>query len=400
MNWFRNPIYFGLVAWSLAGCALPGAASPTPTLDADSIVAAAQATASMRLSQAAALATPTASATLTETPIPTAIVVSLPTSIPTMPPMSAVMNSNANVRGVPAKSKAHDLGGMLKGQQVNVIGRNADATWLYILYADSPTGTGWVTVKAITLSGEMGLLPVLIFPNGQEAEPIMLPPFIFKVTGTPLPPAPPPADWQKYGTLLQPANVRIGPSVGFLSMGFLEAGVKVTFRGRTAEHDWVQIDYPSGPDGHGWILSELAQANDGFGGLPFYDILGTPVTPKPENSAQPEATNDPNLPPSPSETPNPSETPGPPAPTTTGAEAEVTAQINVRSGPAQSYSAYGMLNPKEKVTILGQTINKLWYQIKYSGSPDGTGWVASQYLRVSGDMSSLPYFNDQGTVVP
>jgi len=391
LNHIRTFVGCVLASLILAGCALPGATAPTATTDPNSIVTAAAATAFVRLSQVAALSTPTPSPTLTETPMPSATVYTLPTSIPTIVPMPGVMRANANVRGIPAKSKAHDIGGLMQGQKVNVIGRSEDATWYYILYADSPTGTGWVTVKAITMDGEMGLLPILIYPNGQEAEPIMLPPYLFYVTGTPQPPAAPPADWPKYGTLIQPANVRIGPSVGFLNMGVLEPGVKVTFRGRTDQNTWVQIDYPSGPGGHGWILSQLVQANDGYGNLPYYDVLGTPVTPTPD---VPVATEDPNATPLPSET----ATLTPPAPT--GAAGQVTAQINVRTGPAQTYQALGMLNPKDKVIVTGLTLNKLWYQIEYPGGPNGSGWVASQYVTVTGDMRSLPYFNDLATPIP
>ena len=60
----------------------------------------------------------------------------------------------------------------------------------------------------------------------------------------------------------------------------------------------------------------------------------------------------------------------------------------------------GMLNPKDKVTITGLTMNHLWYQIQFSGSPDGIGWVSSQYVQVLGDMNHVPYYYNEGTKVP
>jgi len=372
----------------LTGCAMPGAATPSPTIDPNSILTAAASTAAVRLTGTASAATETPQVTPTETAVPSATVVLLPTSIPTIEPFPAVVNANSRVRGIPAKSNEHDLGGLLKGQTVQVIGRNDDATWLYILYADSPSGTAWVTAGAIKLSKDMGLLPIMIYPNGVEAAGIMIPPFLYTVKGTALPPGAPPAGWTKYGTLLQPANVRIGPSVGFLAIGVLNPGEKVSFQGRSAENTWVQIDYPSGPDSHGWILSSLVQANDGFGGLPYFDVMGTPVTPAP--------TTDPNAAPT-IEIPA---TPTAPAPAAAGAEAIVTNQINVRSGPAQSFESFGMLNPNDKVVVTGLTLNKYWYQIEYQASPSGHGWVASQYVRVTGDMRSLHYFNNEGTQIP
>jgi uncharacterized protein YraI len=388
--------YIFLMVLFLAGCDLPGSSSPTKTVDAGGIMTAAAETAISRLTEAAANNSATPSPTPSETPTlePTKVV--LPTSIPTIVPIPGVVRANANIRSLPFKNKATDIGGIFFGQPVKVIGRNDDATWLYLLFADSPTGTGWVIAKAVTLSKEMGILPILIYPNGPDSEPIMIPPFIFEITGTPQPPSTPPADWPKFGTVVQAANVRIGPSVGFMTIGILNLGQKVTFRGRVADNVWVQIDYPSGPGGHGWILSELVQANDGFGGLPYFDVMGTPVTPTPEGQIAPgsDATQAPDL----TQTSGGAQSATPSAPS--GAEAEVTNQINVRSGPAQTFKSYGMLNPKDKVIITGLTLNKYWYQIQYSGSPTGFGWVASQYLRVLGDMRKTPYFTNEGTPIP
>ena len=372
----------------LAGCATP---VTTPTIDANSIMTAAAGTAFVRLTQIAAIPTATTQVVPSQTSVPTATVMLQPTSIPTIEPISAVVSANSRVRGIPAKSDQHDLGGMLKGQSVKVIGRNDAATWFFIVFADSPTGTAWITTGAVTFDKDMGLLPIVVFPNGLEAAPIMLPPFIYKVTGTPLPPGEPPAGWTKYGTLLQQANVRVGPSVGFVSIGVLSPGAKVTFQGRIADNSWVQIAYPSGPEGHGWILARLLQAHDGFSDLPYFDVLGTPVTPTPENAGA-DITPNATLMGDVTATPQP--------PTSTGAQAEVTNQINVRSGPAQKYESYGMLNPKDKVIVTGLTLNKYWYQIEFKASPTGFGWVASQYIRVTGDMRQLPYYNDLGTPVP
>jgi uncharacterized protein YraI len=328
-----------------------------------------------------------------------------PTSIPTIVPMSGVVRANSNVRGVPAKSKAHDLGGVLQGQNVKVIARNDAATWLYILYADSPTGTGWVTTKGITLDGDMGQLPIMIYPFGEEGDGIMIPPFIHTVTGAPLPPSTPPAGWEKWGTVTQMINVRVCPSTGCMTIGTVDVGQVVTFRGRYGENEWAMIDYPSGPDGHGWVLRDFLDAHDGFGGLPYYNLIGTPVT---EAAAAPEATTDPNAPPAPTSTPeepgqaNPAQagTPTPTSPAPAGLEGEVTSQINVRSGPAQTYNSFGLLNPKDKVVVTGVTINQYWYQIQYPSSPTGFGWVASQYVKISGDMRNMPYFTNEGTPAP
>lgn len=390
----RKVVCFLLVAVTLVGCTFPGGAQPTPTTDINLVLTSAAGTAFAEITRAAALSTPTPQPTMTETLAPTATAFVYPTSIPTIVPMPAVVRGNSNVRGVPAKSKAHDLGGVMQGQNVKVIARNDAATWLYILYADSPTGTGWVVAKGITLDGDITQLPVMIYPYGEEGEGIMLPPFTHTVTGSPLPPSTPPAGWDKWGTVKQMINVRVCPSVGCMAMGTLDTGQVVTFRGRYGENEWAMIDYPSGPDGHGWILREFLDAHDGFGGLPYYNVLATPITEEPAAPDVPEATTDPNA------TLEPTETPTPTSPAPAGAEGEVLSQINVRSGPAQTYNSFGLLNPKDKVVITGVTISQYWYQIQYPSSPTGFGWVAAQYVKATGDMRSIPYFTNEGTPAP
>ena len=386
-----------LIGLILAGCSLPGSVSPTPTIDVNSILTAAAATAYFRLTSQAtqSTSTPTLAPTDTPQPVPTEVV--LPTSIPTIIPIPGRVAANANVRSIPQKSKTHDIGGVLQGQNVKVIARNEAADWLEILYADSPTGNGWVLARAITLSADISTLPVVIYPNGLDAPSIMLPAFVFTINGAPLPPSTPPAGWTKYGTLTQPANVRAGPSVGFATIGVLNPGQKVTFSGRLDGNNWVQINYPSGPDGHGWILSQLVQPNDGFSGLPLFNLLGTPVTPTPQGGAPTDVpaavTAQDTQPAADAATPTP-----PPSPLT--AQGTVSNQINVRSGPASSYQSYGLLNPKQAVIVTGVTLNHLWYQIQYTSSPNGTGWVSTQYVQVQGDMSKVPFYTNEGVKVP
>ena len=380
----------------LPGCALPGASSGNPTIDPNMIITAAAATAYVRLSQTAVVSAFTATPSPSETPQPTATEVVIPTSVPTLVPMSGKVRANANVRNVPGKNNASDIGGLLLGERVSVIGRNDAATWLYIIYPSAPDGKGWVISNAITLDGEMGLLAVLIFPGGMDAEPVILPPFIYRITGTTLPPSTPAPENTKFGTLLQPANVRAGPSVGFLTIGILKPGTKVVFTGRIQENTWVQIDYPSGPGGRGWLLSALVQANDGYGGQPYFNVLGTPDgadaggQPKP-TEALPAAVPTKALPGVATNTP---ESPA----NSQDVIGVVTNQINVRAGPAQLFQSFGLLNPQEKVTVVGRTISGLWLRVKFAQSPDGFGWVASQYVKVQ--TVNIPYYNNEGTPVP
>ena len=72
-------------------------------------------------------------------------------------------------------------------------------------------------------------------------------------------------------------------------------------------------------------------------------------------------------------------------------------QINARSGPASSFSSYGLIEEKQPVTILGQTLNGVWYQIQYPAAPNGVAWLPSIYVQVMKSIEGLPYFDNDGS---
>lgn len=59
-----------------------------------------------------------------------------------------------------------------------------------------------------------------------------------------------------------------------------------------------------------------------------------------------------------------------------------TTQINVRAEPHSASSVLGLLGASTAVQILGKDPNGNWYQIVYEVGEAGTGWVASEYVRV------------------
>jgi uncharacterized protein YraI len=70
-------------------------------------------------------------------------------------------------------------------------------------------------------------------------------------------------------------NVRAGPGVDYERVGTLLAGQQAPALGRSAGGDWVQISFPEGPDGLGWVYTYLVDVN---GELP---IVIPPATPTP-----------------------------------------------------------------------------------------------------------------------
>ena len=85
-------------------------------------------------------------------------------------------------------------------------------------------------------------------------------------------------------------------------------------------------------------------------------------------------------------TPRASPSPAPPTntPPVTPVEGQTTAQLNVRSAPSAASENLGTVNIFSKVQIVGKNSSESWWMILYPESPNGVGWITSQYVQVSG----------------
>lgn len=323
-------------------------------------------------------------ATFTAAPSP------LPTIMPTIEPLFAIAKTSVTFRSGPSKG-SDNVGGVYGNQAVQVIARNIAATWFYIIAPEAPGGTAWVLASGFNLQGDLTQLPIAVFPPDSKT-PVLLPPLLYTVVGTPLP-LNPPAPGARTAKLNLLGKVRVGPGLGYMELGLLDPGTVVVVTGRTKGNAWYQIEYPSGLEGHGWILGELVKFEGDPAGLPFFNALATPVDK--EDSAPIVAAVV-------TETPAgaPLTTPVPVSPTADLPYGITLAQINARSGPASSYAAYGLIEKDQRVNLLGQTVNGLWLQIEYPAAPTGVAWVSSQYVKLMSNIQALPYFDDSGTLIP
>lgn len=64
--------------------------------------------------------------------------------------------------------------------------------------------------------------------------------------------------------------------------------------------------------------------------------------------------------------------------------------VTVRSGPCTCYDQVGLLIPGQSSQILGRSPDNQWLQIVYLGGPSNTGWVFRDFVRVVGDLPSMP----------
>lgn len=298
-----------------------------------------------------------------------------PMLVVTPQPITGIVRAAANVRTLPNKNVGERIGGLFPNETVQVIGRNEDASWFWIIYAPAPGGTAWVTARSIDLQGEMGYLPIVIGANA-DVTPQVLPPILYVITGTPLPLNLPPAG-ALTATVNYVTNVRVGPGIGFLSIGTLPPGSIVTLTGRLKDNSWLQIDYPSGPDRRAWISANVLSLDGNPGSLPIYNLLGTAVA----NDG--------------------SQTPPPviPVPGTlpSGPIGKTVILLNVRAAPDQNSQALGTLKPQTQVVILGRTKNGDWYLIQFASAKNGRAWVAAEFIEImSGDVVSLPIYDEQG----
>ncbi len=374
----RTSFFVVLMIFSLlTGCSMPGLSAATPTVAASDTP---QPTATLP-------PTNTLEPTATFTPEPT----QTPTIMPAIEPMRATANTSVTFRSEPRKG-GDNVGGVYGNQVVQVIARNDAANWFYIIAPEAPGGHAWVLAAAFTLQGDLTRLPIAIYPKGSKT-PVILPPIIVNIPGTPLP-LNPPGSGAKTATVVQLAKVRVGPGVGYMEMGLLEPGTVIVITGRIQGNGWLQIEYPSGLDGRGWVLGQLVKFEGEYAGLPFYNLLATPEGKEDNAPAAPALTDTPSAP------VTPVDTPVPPSPTQDRPYGLTLAQINARSGPASSYQSYGLIDANQRVNLLGQTLNGLWFQIEYPSAPNGVAWISSQYVKLMSDITGLPYFDNNGNPIP
>ena len=372
----RFPIII-IIFLLLTGCGLPGISVATPTPAPTNTPEPSLIPISTNTLE------PTV--TFTEAPSPT------PTILPTIEPVFAIARTSVTLRSGPSKG-SDNVGGVYGNQAVKVIARNSAATWFYIIAPDVPGGMAWVLASGFDLQGDLTSLPIAIFPQGSNT-PVMLPPIIHTISGTPLP-LNPPASGAKTATITLVANVRVGPGVGYMEMGLLPPGTVVVLTGRLKGNAWLQIEYPSGLDGRGWVLGELVKFDGDYAGLPFYNSLATPVDKEDSVPVESAVTDTPSTPGTLVDTPVPA------TPIMDKPFGLTLAQINARSGPASSYQAYGLIDKDQRVNILGQTLNGLWYQVEYPSAPNGVAWISSQYVKLMSNIASLPYFDNSGNPLP
>jgi uncharacterized protein YraI len=174
--------------------------------------------------------------------------------------------NQANVRAATDTTSAL-LGQIVSGTRYPVIGRSQFYPWLLLAYENSTQPMGWVFADLLTVYGDLNTVPysdVIVNPG---AGPVGSPTF---TAAPPLPTltpnaAPPPMATPSapisgiIGTAQGEINIRFGPGVEYPRIGVAQAGDQFVVTGYHTQFPWIQISYPSSPNGYGWVSNGLLQ---------------------------------------------------------------------------------------------------------------------------------------------
>jgi hypothetical protein len=68
------------------------------------------------------------------------------------------------------------------------------------------------------------------------------------------------------------ANLRSGPGEEYSIAGGVHLGSSLQATGITSDHQWLQINYPGGPNGKAWIYTRLTDYSPSLGDLQVIEI--------------------------------------------------------------------------------------------------------------------------------
>jgi uncharacterized protein YraI len=151
-----------------------------------------------------------------------------------------------NVRAQPSTA-SETLGILPANTAVQIVGKDPGESWWQILYPGGADGKGWVVAQYVSTAGKPEV-PVI---GGGGSNP----------------------NNGNIAIVQQKINVRSGPGTNFNSIGTLNPQDVVRLTGKDANGAWLQIEFPAGPNGRGWVNAAFVQAT-GVENLPIMSDTG------------------------------------------------------------------------------------------------------------------------------
>lgn len=156
-------------------------------------------------------------------------------------------------------------------------------------------------------------------------------------------------------------NVRLFPAIGAEVIGFVNAGWTAPATGRSADGEWVRVDF-SGQEG--WVGFPVINIFGDFNSLTVADPRTIPYG----GFESPRA--------------------GKTSATGTVMGRLDDSGVRVRSGPSTAYTVLANAPRFTEMPLLGRTFNNAWLQVNYLGT---LGWVSLQYVTFTqGTIQDLP----------
>ncbi len=163
-------------------------------------------------------------------------------NIPATAGPRAIVNTGAlNVRTGPGFGFA-PLGVLRGGDEVPIIGRTTDGTWIQV---KSPFGDGWINIIYVITKDYFGSAPIT---ESQAANAPREATFVV-LTGT--------------------VNVRRGPNVSFPALLTVNAGMHLPILGQSRDRGWWLVKVG---DQQGWVNKQLGQAIGSVNTVPVTEV--------------------------------------------------------------------------------------------------------------------------------
>ena len=142
------------------------------------------------------------------------------------------------------------LGIIPANTRVEITGKDPAGNWWQINYPQGVDGKGWVTAQYVVAANQ-DQIPTI---GGTEAD----------------------SNDGPVAVAQQQINIRSGPGTGFNSLGTLNPQDVARLTGKDPNGAWLQIEFPSGPEGKGWVNAAFVQAQ-GVETLPIITEAGVVV---------------------------------------------------------------------------------------------------------------------------
>lgn len=202
-----------------------------------------------------------------------------------------------------------------------------------------------------------------------------------------------------YAEAITFANVRSGPGIDFPTVGQIEAGTRYPVVQRHALVPWIMLEVPGADTPYAWVYVDVVTITGNLALVPTtnsYDEVATPaplptatLPPAPAETVSPDATAQPG-----GATATPTFTPSPTlTPTIQGAVATIIGEANIRFGPDISYPVIVKVDGGRSFQLLEMHTLVPWARIRLPESPTGSGWVYTDLIDITGDMSTVQLTN-------